>query len=208
MNKRILLFLFSICFFSNVTHGQSTEKPRGKVAPVTGIEFGILGTDLYHEQYIDREWALRYQIGLINETIGYRSKEEPNFAFSLMPSVSVSPKWYYNIGKRGLNGKNVKNNAANFVLFNFGYATNRIRVSNLKEKIMQDPYFPNQTYLQDAYKKLDLIYLTPSWGLRRSFCKNYTYEFKIGAGAGIFMKKDETKLSPTFDITFKIGYVF
>lgn len=184
--KNTLIFLFFI-LVSSYANAQSTNSNIEK--SITGVQLGVFGTELYNESRISKNFALRSEAGLILSNIG-GSDGKTNYTIN--PFLALQPKYYFNINNRAENGKNVKNNSANYFSLQMRYAPNWFNISNDNSQL---------------YNEISLI---PTFGIRRNFAKRFNYEFKIGYGYKYTfnVNKGQNASSDAFDIGFKIGYDF
>lgn len=181
--KKILL----LCFF-NITTSIFAQEEISLEKSITGIQVGLFGAYVYNETKIAEKWVLRSQFTLNSSIFG--GNLYSNNGFALTPSLSVASKYYYNINKRSEQGKNIKNNAANYVSLKVDYFPNWFVISNVKNLEVNDG-----------------IFLTPNYGIRRNFAKNFNYEFRAGLGFGTLFKGNYG-LQTRLDLSLKVGYDF
>lgn len=187
MIKRILL----PCFLLLAAFAQAQESTIEK--NVTGVQIGLFVLDAYNEARIADKVSLRTELSLVPLIWGgdlYDNKS----GFALYPLFSLTPKYYYNLNRRVEKGKNIKNNAANYLAFQVRYLPGLV-ISN-----HDDMGLSNQ------------IHFIPTYGLRRNFLKNFNYEFKVGLGYGFgrseLFGKEVNVSGLAADLTFKVGYDF
>lgn len=175
------IFIFSLLF--------SQEKEKIKLdKSIIGFQIGLFGGDLYNEARISNNISIRTQISLNPSLWGGDLYSETGFA--LTPSISISPKIYYNLNKRAEKGYNTINNSGNFFSAKLEYTPNLFVISNNK----------------DVYVN-EMISLVPSYGLRRNFASNFNYELTLGIGVGKILKRNyDLQVIPS--ISFKVGYDF
>lgn len=182
--EKIFLFistLFSLSLFSQ-------QKEAGVEKTVTGVQVGFFGANIYNESRLSENIALRSEISLYPSIWGGDLYSQTGFA--LAPAISVSSKWYYNLGKRAEINKNTKNNSGNYVSARLEYIPDWFVISNTK----------------DIHVNPTLAFI-PNWGLRRNFATHFNYELRLGLGVGKILKKGyDIQAMP--DINFKIGYDF
>ena len=107
--------------------------------------------------------------------------------FAFYPALTLHPKYYYNISKRAENGKNTKNNAANYFGLQVRYIPNWFAISNTKGLRLS-----NQI----------------NFNFRRNLRTNFNYEFKIGLGYGTTFGTDYNTSGAILDLSIKVGYDF
>ena len=103
MRRQIYLAaLFALPFFGNAQE-VNVEKN------ITGAQVGLFGLDLYNETKIANKTTLRVEASLFPAIWGGDLYAKTGFAF--YPSITLQPKYYYNISKRAEEGKNTNNNS-------------------------------------------------------------------------------------------------
>lgn len=183
MKKTILLLgMLSISALSNA---QITTVEKS----ITGAQIGLFGLDVYNEAKFADKVALRSEASLFPAIWGGDMYAKTGFAF--YPAISLQPKYYYNIAKRAENGKNTKNNSANYLGLQVRYIPNWFVISNDKNLSLT-----NQ------------INFIPTFGIRRNFAENFNYEFKAGFGYGTTIGNDKNLSGGILDLSIKIGYDF
>ena len=184
-NTFVSFFFLGIATFS-FAQNSTIEKS------ISGVQIGLLGTEIYNEIRVSNKIALRSQFGLNAVIFGGSIYKKTGFI--LYPELSIESKWYYNLDKRVKKNKNIKNNGANFYSLNIKYSPNWFVISNYDNI--------------EVYNTLSLI---PTWGFRRNFSKNFNYEFRIGLGYGVSYRDSEyleNVKGAIVDLGFKIGYDF
>ncbi|MCY0976829.1 hypothetical protein PGH12_06650 [Chryseobacterium wangxinyae] len=183
MRRQIYLAaLFAIPFFGNA---QKVNVEKN----IAGAQVGLFGLDLYNETKIIHKTTLRVEASLFPAIWGGDLYAKTGFAF--YPSITLQPKYYYNISKRAEEGNNTNNNSANYVGLQIRYTPDWFVISNT-----------NNLYLTN---QLNII---PTYGLRRNFAGNFNYEFKAGVGYGAAFKNGNTVSEAVVDLSFKVGYDF
>ena len=99
--------------------------------------------------------------------------------------LAVEQRYYYNIIKRQLNGKNTLHKSANFVSIkpSWAYITHKNEFGKI-----------------DNYR----YYCSVNWGLRRSIGKRFYFEGSIGIGPAYF--KIDNDWAPLGNLYLGIGY--
>lgn len=164
------------------------QEVAGVQKSLTGAQIGLFGVDLYHEAKLADEISLRGQVALNPSIWGGDLYSRTGFA--LTPSVSLAPKYYYNLKKRSADGKDISNNSANYLSLQIDYFPNWFVISNVK-----------------GLEVNDAVYFTPNYGIRRSFARNFNYEFRAGVGIGKIFKGDYS-VQTRLDLSLKVGYDF
>ncbi len=182
MKSKISIVLLLVA--AHISAQQSTSLEQS----VTGLQLGFFGAEVYNEAKLSDQVSLRGQLSLLPSVWGGDFYSKTGFA--LAPALSVTPKYYYNLAKRVEKGKNIKNNAANYIAAELQYVPNWFVISNV-ENISVNP-------------SLSFI---PYYGFRRNFATNFNYEFKAGVGVGKILKKGYDVQVP-LELSFKVGYDF
>lgn len=183
MNKKISIAVFSVLSLLGNAQNSDVEKN------ITGIQIGLFGLDLYNETKIANKTTLRAEASLFPAIWGGDLYGKTGFAF--YPALTLQPKYYYNIPKRAENGKNIKNNSANYFGLQVRYIPDWFVISNDKNVSLS-----NQ------------INFIPTYGFRRNFAENFNYEFKAGLGYGTTFGNDYNTSGAVLDLSIKIGYDF
>lgn len=157
--KKIIftLSLMVLYVLSSQAQDASVEKS------LFGAQAGFFGVWAYNESRLSNELTLRTELGLDLTVFN-------NFFISgtrtlWTPVINLEPRWYYNLNKRKEKGRSIANNNGNFLSLKFSYNPDLFVISS------EDNIFvPNQ------------ISIVPTWGIRRSIGKHFTYETGFGLG--------------------------
>ncbi len=183
MKKTILL---SIILMASYFNAQSQDKISVEKS-IYGIQTGILGVWGYNESKLTNSIALRSEIGL---DAGFRGGSNINTVFVLTPTITIEPRFYYNLKNRSKKGKSILKNVANFLSLKFFYVPNLFVISNLRNV--------------SAEKSLSII---PEWGIKRTIGKHFTYE--LGLGIGYYIDLEDSRLNDSVaDLHIRFGYTF
>lgn len=174
-----------------------TSKAQGTVEKsLFNVQTGAIGLWASHEARLGNKFALRSEIGFDLWQYETFNGEKGNV---LVPSISMEPRWYYNISKRYTKNKNTSKNSANFFSINIEYYPDVFVIGDMPNFM----YVPNQ---------IDII---PKWGIRRHIANsNFNYEAGIGIGYKTYLNKDDDKIVKSstdnlaLDIHLRIGYTF
>ena len=187
-NKKLLLVLFiSIC---SISYSQkNTIVPKSQISiekNIFGIQTGLFGVWAYNETKLSDKVALRSELGLNLGLFG--GSFYPKTGYVFYPTVTLEPRFYYNLGRRAKLNKKTSNNSANFFSLKTSYGSDLFIISNYD--LVVD----------------DHITAIPKYGIRRSFGKSFEFEFSAGIGYGYNL---ESKISDAvLDLGFRIGYRF
>ncbi len=146
----------------------------------------MFGAWAYNETRLADEVSLRSEVGL---NLGmWGGSFYPRTGYILYPTVSVEPRYYYNLKRRVKLGKEIVHNSGNYFSLKTTYESDLFAISNY------DIVVNNH------------ITVVPKWGLRRSFAKHFEYEFSTGLG---YVHDFEINKGGAFlDIGFRIGFRF
>ncbi|WP_298762458.1 hypothetical protein [uncultured Polaribacter sp.] len=147
------------------------------------LEYNLLGIGASYELPISEKLLLDFGAGVGG---GVDSNEAYvwDFNTSLAAYVKVELKRFYNLDKRYKKGKNVANNAGNYVGLQTKYFTTR--------------FSPNKDYdpLQNA------ILTEIHWGFQRNLSEKWLFNFHIGAGVLRNLDTNYGLLSPAIGLKF------
>lgn len=192
--KKIYIAMMAFLSLQSVLAQETPDKPSVEKS-LFNAQIGAIGIYASNEARLSDRWALRTEVGLdmwFYET--YTSFNHDKGAF-FAPSISIEPRWYYNLKKRAEKGKHIENNSANFVTVGVKYYPDLFKIGG-----PDNLYIPNQ------------LSVIPKWGIRRAIANsNFNYELGIGIGYRwylddiyVYSGADEVAL----DIHVRLGYTF
>ncbi|SIT05370.1 hypothetical protein SAMN05421766_10830 [Zobellia uliginosa] len=189
MKKTFLFFtLFALAFSAQCQDG-TVEKST------YGIQTGILGLWFHNESKLSDHIALRSEVGLDAGFFGGSVFYDDGTGYLLIPSISVEPRWYYNLKKRASKAKNTADNAGNFV--------------SLKTSFLPD-WFVISNY--ENINVINQLTIIPTWGIRRNIGNHLNYETGIGIGYRYSFAKNagfsENEGDVAANLHLRIGYRF
>lgn len=161
---------------------------------IFSLQTGLLGFYINNEYGISNKIVLRTEFGL---DAGFFGGELRNKNTTILaPVINFEPRWYYNIEKRALNNKIIKNNNANFLTTSISYHPDWFVISN-----------------NEFIKVYDQISIIPKWGIKRNISNsNFNYELGIGLGYRYnFLKKygfTKNTSEAALDLHVRLGYTF
>lgn len=155
--KPLTLSLLSLLLSSMITAQQ-----RAITEPVVGGQIGLLGIWAYSEMPTGYKTVIRGEVGADLGLAGGSFSGQTDYA--LVPSLTLSPRWYYNLWRRADRGRSTTKNAADFLSLRTTFNPGTILISTDR----------NLT----AYTGLAVL---PSWGIRRYWGG---VSFETGAGLG------------------------
>ena len=141
-----------------------TAQSAGVEKSVYTIQTGFLGVWFNQEARISKEVVLRSEVGfdggirggdLVGKTI-----------IGLTPVLAVEPRLYYNIIQRGVDGKESRNNSANFLALGIKYHPDWFVIGNRNDLSVDEQ-----------------ISVIPKWGIRRAIA-NSSFNYELGLGIG------------------------
>lgn len=138
--KKIIVLLMMLPLFVSAQNSDD-DKTFGQV------QVGLLGVWGSYETNIAKELALRSELGV---NLGFLSGSiySKNVLF-VVPSLTIEPRWYYNLSEREAMGVNTRYNNANFVSLNASYYSGKFVIAN-----------------DENLKKANVVDLGLNWGFR------------------------------------------
>lgn len=183
MIKKLMAIAFISLAFLGKAQNNNVEKN------ITGAQIGLFGVDIYDEFKIADKMTLRAEASLFPAIWGGDMYAKTGFAF--YPALTIQPKYYYNIKKRAENGKNSKNNSANYFGLQVRFIPDWFMISN-----------------ESNLRLSNQINIIPTYGFRRNFAEHFNYEFKVGIGYGTTFGNSTNDAGTILDLSFKVGYDF
>lgn len=158
----------------------------------SNVQIGFIGAYLNTEFKVDRKATVKAELGMI-----------PRFYSSggsiWHTNIAAEPRWYYNLDKRQEKGKDISNNAGNFLALTINYRPAMMLFST------------NQYLTKDALEQS--VSFIPKWAMRRNINNNFSYE--VGAGLGIRHEFEQKSIFSEgkrnyaeLDLHLRIGYTF
>ncbi|WP_055442440.1 hypothetical protein [Lacinutrix himadriensis] len=187
MKKIVLALVF--CAITIIAKAQDASVEKS----LYGIQTGPIGIWGYNETKLTNSIALRSEIGI---EAGFSGGSNYNGTyFVVAPSISLAPRWYYNLKKREGKSKRIDGNSGNFVSLKTSYQTDLELASN-----------------DEHVDLISDITIIPTWGIRRNIGKHFNYEAGFGIGYIHYFKKDNVRLINEADVAVnahaRIGYTF
>jgi hypothetical protein len=194
---KLLALLFAFAgFTANAQTTENTTTPTAGTVEKSlfNVQVGAVGAWASHEARLGNKWALRTEVGL--DLWEYDTYFDGSGTV-LVPSISVEPRWYYNIEKRANKGKYTANNSASFVTVAVEYYPDLFIIGSAPSYI----YVPNQ------------MTIIPKWGIRRAIAQsNFNYELGFGVGYGFYFSNSDDVVKSAGDVAIdahvRIGYTF
>ena len=182
---------------AQASHAQDTQQTASVEKSIFNIQTGAVGAWVSYEGRLSDRWALRAEVGFdlwSYEVFNYESIGNTEKGVTLVPSINIEPRWYYNIAKRAEKGRYTANNSANFVTVAVEYYPNLFLIGG-----------------PDGLEMDEQISFIPKWGIRRTIAQsNFNYELGIGVGPVWYLNKEQNydRADVTVDAHIRIGYTF
>ncbi|GEP50991.1 hypothetical protein FNO01nite_16630 [Flavobacterium noncentrifugens] len=194
MYKKLLAIILLAATFTMKAQETVSEYTQASVEKsVFSVQTGLVGVWANNELKLSNQFALQTEIGLELLSFEYAYTDETKYGAA--PSVSVEPKWYYNLEKRVRKGRNIKGNSGNAFSVRINYISpNAFLISDI-----------------DNYKGVDQINIIPKWSIRRVYGKHFIFETGFGLGPVIPVGKYSKYANSDdvyVDLHARIGYCF
>lgn len=125
------------------------------------------------------------QAGIQYSSYSFLGVSERRWSVALYPTLSVEPRYYYNLSKRYEAGKNTFKNSGGFLSCNVQY------------------YFP--PYYRRHVEGQGGFVVTPFWGFRRVWYRHLLFE--LGGGLNLISTDFKSvSVGPSFNV--RLGYLF
>lgn len=187
MQKSLITWIF--CGFTFVNNAQDVSVEKS----VFGLQTGLIGVWAHHEAKLNNAIALRSEIGLDAGFFGGSWWDETLIV--LAPSITVEPRWYYNLNRRVAKNKRIDGNSGNFISIKSTYLPDWFVISN-----------------SNNVSVIEHVQFVPTYGLKRNIGKHWQYEAGFGLGYRyLFLKQygslhNQSELAANLHL--RIGYRF
>ncbi len=168
IKKLILVFCIIVI---NLSTAQENEAKPSVENNLWGATIGLVEGKLQYETKLTRLSTVRFEAGLDLLTYSYttyysNSTFKEKTGSLIAPTLTIEPIFYYNLDRRSRLGKNISKNTGNYFSLRtfFAFAENEISNSNKEFTIS------------------NALIIIPKYGIRRSFAKQFFYEFGFGIG--------------------------
>lgn len=183
-------FLFISCFLLTLFVSSQTASVEKSTF---GIQIGFLGIWVHHEAKLTNQLALRSELGLDTGILDNNTNDVSGLF--LVPSITLEPRWYYNLSKRSKKSRRTDGNSGNFISIKTTYHPDWFTISSEE----------NIVFVSD-------ISIVPTWGIRRHIGAHFTYETGIGVGYIHYFKKENVSLNNDSEVAInlhlRLGYRF
>ena len=165
----ILKLLISAAAFTLlIPSAYAHEDKSRKQEPVISMQ--ILGLEYGYEQKLGGSFSMVFRAGLVPAgIIVIHDYFSSGFAASMKIGANVEPRFYTNFDRRQRLGKSTYKNSADFVALKIQAALGGVFVSSVSDD--GDISFSSPVEVS----------LTPMYGIRRVWGKNWFGEFSVGA---------------------------
>lgn len=186
--RKVLLTL-TLCGLTLIAKSQNTSVEKSTF----GIQTGFLGIWIHNESKLSNQIALRSELGL--DTGIFNGSANDNIGFFMVPTITLEPRWYYNLNKRQNKSRRIDGNSGNFISIKTTYHSDLFVISSEN----------NVNFITD-------ISIVPTWGIRRHIGAHFTYEAGFGIGYAHYFEKENLRLLSEDDVAInlhlRIGYRF
>jgi hypothetical protein len=187
MKNSLLTLIF--CGLTLVAKSQTASVEQS----VFGIQTGLLGVWVHNEAKLSNQIALRSELGL--DTGVYGSDSNNIDSFLLAPTITLEPRWYYNLNRRESKSKRIDGNSGNFIAIKTTFHPDWFTISS-----------------EDNINLISDISIIPTWGIRRNIGNHFNYEAGFGVGYVHYFKEDNVVLlyesGVAVNLHLRIGYRF
>lgn len=187
--RKILLTL-TFCGLTLIAKSQTASVEKSTF----GVQTGFLGIWIHNESKLSNQIALRSEIGL--DTGIFSGTANDDIGFFMVPTITLEPRWYYNLNKRQSKSRRIDGNSGNFISLKTTYHSDLFVISSEN----------NVIFITD-------ISIVPTWGIRRNIGAHFTYETGFGIGYAHYFKKKNVRLfneddDVAINLHLRIGYRF
>jgi len=158
--KKIIIasIVFMVITFSVRAQNEQTLVDR------FSVKAGLIGVWVGYEKAFSDHFTLNSEIGYEGGFFWGRSQDD-DFNYIASLSLSVEPRYYYNVARRIRKDKKTRNNSANFISAEIYAYPDWLTSSNAKNV--------------NVVKTFGIV---PKYGLNRSISEHLNFEFAIGVG--------------------------
>lgn len=182
--RLLLLPLLALLCLHTSGLAQESSQPTSVEKSQWGIQLGLLELNVYNEAKLSESVVLRSEL---SARASYNSLN----GIGISPTLTVSPRWYYNLKKRAAKDKVTAHNSANFLALELSH------------------YFYHENFQDFSFEENQYSSVMAKWGIRRSINDHFHYEIGLGLGALMYHNDLKPKrLEFTQDIDLRFGYKF
>ncbi|MFS4418118.1 hypothetical protein [Maribacter sp. 2307ULW6-5] len=180
-----------VFFAGAAVHSQNAQVEKS----IYGLQTGVLGVWAHHERGLGNALALRVEVGLDAGLFGGSLFYDDGTGYLLIPSITLEPRWYYNLQKRAGRSRNTDHNGGNFLSLKTTYLPDWFVISNY-----------------DNINVVNQVMMIPTWGIKRNLGAHFNYELGLGIGYRYTFAKSagfsENEGDVAANLHLRIGYRF
>lgn len=176
-----------------------------KATDLFNANVSFIGIGIQYEKALSDNFTA---VGSLDYIGGFSYSEdwsgESDFDYILTTQLALEGRYYYNFNRRLEKGRNTKNNSGNYIALKGVYIPDFLTASS--DDVTVNP--------QGSF--------TLNYGLKRSFAKNFFYEFYTGLGLALYQETytkydfenyttsegKRTNNGVALDLGFRVGYNF
>ncbi len=181
--KKFILFTFVALL--SITAKAQQQDPLIKLVSNHSIGINLVGAEYQYERHVKGNFTVSYIAGLATNL--YMSNDD--FSYTIIPKITLEPRYYYNFDKRVNKIKNTRYNSANYVA--------------LKARIL----FP---FVHSNFNPVSSFefQLAPVWGMKRVFINKLFIDGYLGFGVSLIAHSHDIDFGYGAMAGVKIGYIF
>ena len=193
MRYLIIIILVFILFVPK-GHAQEVSVEKN----LWGIQTLIFPLSVYNEAKLTPNIALRSELVWGFGWTGNGSYHDNSVQWAVIPYLGIEPRYYYNLNRRKQKGKRIDGNSGNYLSLYTGF----------------QPGFGITSKNVDLFP---VVYIVPSYGLRRNIGKHFNFEAAFGIGYGWEFEKytypggrdyRNTDSGTVYNVRLAFGYMF
>lgn len=170
-------------FVSITTTLVAQDKSTVLQSHLVSVDVGFIGGWITYEHQIGNKLTLNIQPGLDG---GFAHGTNSHFKYHFTPTLTIEPRYYYNIQKRPEKQRKTINNSANYLTLSAWYIPGLFTVGN------------------DDRVAIPSLHLIPKWGLRRTIGDRFIFEFAAGFGVEL---RQNSRASLGVGMDLQMSYV-
>ncbi|MGV4511515.1 hypothetical protein [Ornithobacterium rhinotracheale] len=181
------LYFGLLLLIATLAQAQTSTQSSVLSKHLLGAQVGFLGGNAYYEGRIANQTTIRSGVNFLY-IFGVSYGIDGSLYHSVLPSISAEPRYYFNANKRASEGRNTRNNAADYFSLSFNY---------FPKSLIMGSDVNTTTY--------SVVSIVPNFGMRRNLSRNVNFEFRLGLG---FATENFENFAPVPNIGLKLGYDF
>lgn len=154
INYKSILAAIAASILSLVSMNMKAQEYGRLVESNHSISMQVFGLEYSYEQALGGTWSIIGRVGYVPTELDLSSDyNSASVSFMVSPALTVEPRLYTSLGRRYDMGKDIYNNASDFVSFK------------------------TQAYIADG---CPAVGVTPMYGIRRTGGEHWAHEFTFG----------------------------